>query len=218
MLFASNFEKKKKNKNEFLIKVSFVLLPPGKMAESVCAILDMEAFSHKSFIRFREMGFISLDRFSKPINYQISPGFLPLQNQDMINSFSFQQREIHGLTFFPKKEDRPISFREMKQEILRLWREERTSSRFRIAFKSGCLEKHILSSLNIPSFDLETIGVKPFHKSIDPEKYSPFSCGKHFPKKLFLHCPNCEVMYYRDELSKFECDSFIKNQPKSPSL
>jgi hypothetical protein len=163
------------------------------IVDRICAVLDLEYFAHGQYRRIREMGFISmLDPTMEPVNLQINPMDLPLDNEKAYQSFKYVRDHIHGLSYYPRK---GVTHSLVPLVIKTLYQSVKTSTKTVVAYKGGTLERDLLSSLNIPSFDLENLVDCPSYRLSD-ETLSDCGWHVHCPHG-HLHCASAEVQFYQ---------------------
>ena len=167
------------------------------MIHHICGVLDLEMFCHGSLQRVREIGFISLSS-SEPVNLQVNPGHLPLNDPKVRRTLYYLRNNVHGLSFHPRRGHFTINQNVVPIMIRALYQNSKTKSRTVIAYKGGVYEKQLLSSLDIPHFNLEDLGNCPSYRYA--EDFYP-NCGWHVHSPTgYLHCASSEVKFYQEWL------------------
>ena len=175
------------------------------IASEICAFLDFEFFQHDSNgAHIREMGWISHSAL-QPINVQVRPANLSLDDTKARHTFSYQKWRIHGLSFFP--DAGAIAFPETKVHLLVsfLYLQAQTRERFRVAYKGGTVERSLLEKLAIPSLNLEDLTGGCPKRSDGENILKVYECGFHSHcRDGYRHCASAEVVFYRNWLLKRE--------------
>ena len=177
---------------------------------TVCAVLDIEAFQHKSLTFFREIAFAVVDPslseaqllFSECVfSHNVYPPFTPPPEDEAVwRTFDYVKHNVTGLDIHPDINDSLTLPQEAVRWLILGWFEAVASDeRYRVAYKGGNLEKRLLEWLRIPSLNLEDYCCPSFESlpSHIRESY-PVSCGQHrYCKKGPDHCPIRETSFYR---------------------
>ena len=170
---------------------------PDDVINHLCGILDLEMFSHGSFHRVREIGFISMNS-SDAVNLQVHPGHLPLDDSDVRRTLYYVRNKVHGLAFHPKRGHMVLQQKSVPVMINALYQCSRTPTKTVVAYKGGHHERQLLTFLNIPHFNLENLGDCPSYQY--SEVLYP-NCGWHVhAPQGYLHCASSEVKFYQQWL------------------
>lgn len=160
----------------------------------VCAILDMEMFTHGHQSWIREIGWIRVPAMGDVINFQVNPKNLPLWDEASRRTFAFIRNCIHGLDYYPRSGETTIFEESVPSIICALYQKCKSQDMDMVAYKGGIHEQNLLKSLGIPCYNLEEIeGCPAYHKqeSVFPD------CGNHHRYKYgHLHCASAEVSFY----------------------
>lgn len=165
---------------------------------NICAILDLALFTHKNFSSIRELGWIEITD-ERPLNVQVHPGTLPLHDQAALRTFRYVKYQVHGLDFYPSTTTGYLHNSDIRHLVKSLYDSAASQVEDVVAYKGGCAEKKLLDELQIPSVNLDDVGVPVFQRSSDADYYKQFSCDNH---RNYVHgwlnCTSCQVMFYRD--------------------
>lgn len=163
----------------------------------ICAYLNIQGFAHKQFNAIREIGWLTRDS-PLPLNFQVHPECLPLQDREARVSLNFTKYKLHGLDFFPDTKAHFITQTDVSSLIRQLYESAQSVDRFVVAYKGGIMEGSILDDLGIPSVDLDRF-IPKFQSWPDVKSYQKFNCGNHVYRDLgWQFCSSCKVMFYRN--------------------
>jgi len=162
------------------------------LQDNLCFILDLEGFFINKTFQVRELGYYTWNREYGRHAFRISIPYKELSDKDK-RTVSFVIRKIHGLSYQPLKAERfqpPEVLNELIQDIYSVYKD---GQRTVVGYKGGHVEKDLLTKLNIPRLDLETLGCPKYDKLrhiISSERLLP-SCGFHQDESIH-HCPVTE--------------------------
>ena len=165
------------------------------MEDRIVGIIDIECFSHKKFLSFREVGICDRS-LKKIINHQILPESLPLYDLCAKKTFNYAKYRCHGLSFFPT--NNYVQEKEVDEIVKKFYREEATDENSALAYKGGIIERDFLRRLDIPSVNLETLpGCPPRCKLDRTMSAVDYYCYNHiYTKDGFKHCATVECVFY----------------------
>ena len=177
----------------------------------IVGVIDLEAFQHGTTLILRELGLATVP-LMVTYNYQIlSDVEFPLDDQSIMRSFEFQRFNVHGLPYEPSTccsdGDNIIEEFDVGNHILNFYnqRNNQLMTTGLLAYKGGCLERNLLSELNIPSFNLEEIFDCPqmgILSDRDPFVQT-YQCYNHISfNRGFLHCATLESAFYAKWVSE----------------
>ena len=176
--------------------------------ESVCGVLDIEAFQHGQILFYREIAYAPVkpvDNFTgNVLQHSVNPPFIPSRrNRELWKTFNRLKHKITGLDLIPQSDESVVSQPAVQWILLGWYEATRTTKRFVVAYKGGQLEKDLLHTLQIPSLNLETFGCPALEK-LSPEmiiSYNDLDCGQHrFHTSGHLHCPMKKTVFFIDWL------------------
>ena len=162
--------------------------------DDVCLVIDMECFRVDGVYRCREFGYCSWRGDSGRVAVTPAKPLSRLTDKEKQQA-NFLTREVHGLFYtVDKREDDVFSVIGYMQK---LYAEFVTQDRRRVAFKGGHIERDLLTRLNIPYLDLETLGCPKYDQLRQHRKNGEETCGWHaIPNKH--HCAMAECVAFFD--------------------
>jgi hypothetical protein len=171
-------------------------------------ILDFDGFFiGKSFL-VREMGFAFVNTTRKG-SFTFKVGNFKDLDSKSKRTVSWVTKNINGMRFQDNTFDYPqyvlpIVIKQLADECKQL------NEDYVIAFKGGHVEKDVLTTCEIPFFDLEDIGCPKF-KDLHYRNKFDVHCKlhKHIKKNVIAHCPQLECLYFKEWLNNRNKTDFI---------
>jgi len=176
-----------------------------KKLGEVTAVLDMDGYMVEGVFRCKEMGWKYLNH---PLSYSIPfyhGNVCELNTKDRFSA-KYVEENVFDIPY-GEFWIGMINGREVARMVSRL------HYRGRVAYKGGCIERHLLNGLGIPNINLEDIGCPKINDIILECPFTFPTCGHH--KKNF-HCPKQEVFLMEWWFNRYMWNCNIANtiQPK----
>lgn len=172
--------------------------------DNLCFILDLEGFYINKTFYARELGYFTWNQEHGRHAFFVPVSYKTLCDKDK-RTVNFVISKIHGLSYQPSQTEHAQNPRILGTLIKDLYQDYSTAERTVVGYKGGHVEKDVLTQLNIPSLNLETVGCPKY----DVLKYqTPFqllipSCGFHADDSTH-HCPVTECSafwhWYKSEI------------------
>ena len=160
---------------------------------NICRVLDLDGFSSTQGFIPREMGFSVVHAQKDYGSYHYHP-WLPYKDlsKNEKQTARHVQRHIHGMAYYPKdRKGRP--YRQLFQDIQKLYQRSKIEGRFYVAYKGGTIGKDLLTKMKIPCLNLEMFGCPKFDSFL--RLSSVGTCGHH-DDPFKHHCPKLECHHF----------------------
>ena len=119
--------------------------------------MSREGFFVQKKFQLCEMGYYSWnDHFGRHAFFH--PAALEHLSHNDKTTVNFAKHKIHGLTYRPRYRERAYEQDQADIVLLRLYNQYKTFERTVVAYKGDHIEKDLLSKLDIPCLDFETLG------------------------------------------------------------
>ena len=165
-----------------------------------CLCIDLDGFRVGEKFLVRELGWcapLTANRETYGVYHFTHDYTWDMLTHKEAQNAAYVKRRVTGLSLRPS----PLEYHygsvlqqeDLSPTVLKLWRQYKTSECDKVAYKGGTLEKHLLTSLNIPSLDLEKEQCPKF-KQLYLESSIPFpKCPCHTHSIEFdVHCAMSE--------------------------
>lgn len=171
--------------------------------DKMCMLIDLDGFHINGEFYPRELGCISLVKDHKPDSYHFSMKkmYIAKKNRSQVN---YVIRHVHGLPLVATAEENAETVGWLPMIVMELYEKNKCWDAEVVGYKGGNIERDLLSSLGIPSYNIERLGCPKYDCLIKLEGYSKiFDCGHHTAggntEKIF-HCPQNEVYVFKQWL------------------
>ena len=161
--------------------------------EHICMIVDLDGYRIRSGFIARELGVYSLKDGRLSWMFDNPLPFFYLDKKDQ-RTCHYVYRHVHGLPWQTRSQEKAHPQHMVKPIVDTLYRSCRTSERWLVAYKGGCLEKNLLNELQIPCVNLEDFGCPKIETLVAIGLNPGFSCGHHTQPQL--HCPKQETYLF----------------------
>ena len=165
------------------------------MSDQICMIIDLEGFFVNGQFQARELGYYTHTQDFGRIAFYQKKTLKNINEKDKKTIF-FCKKNIHGLTYQPRKEEKAVAAFFFPEMVRDLYEKYKTESKPLVAFKGGNIERKILSDCGIPNLDLEYLGCPTFN--ILKSTYQPLidTCRFHQdPEKNHCAMVECETFW-----------------------
>ena len=165
--------------------------------DDVCLVIDMECFRVSGVYCCREFGYCSWRGDSGRVAVRPAKPLSRLTKGEKQQAH-FLTREVHGLFYTVDKREESVF--SVLCYMKKLYDEFVTQDRRRVAFKGGHIERDLLTRLDIPYLDLESLGC-PKYDQLRQHRQQEQTCGWHaIPNKHHCAMDECVVFFdwYRD--------------------
>ena len=167
--------------------------------DNIVAIMDMDGFTVNKQFLCRELGLIKHDEeTAKSYDFNIDIRWSNLSPKDLKNCL-YVGKYIHKLPLVAARGSLPLS--KLDTIVKDFYYETKDTEKSAIAYKGGCLERNLLTKLNIPNVNLECFGCPKAELLFDNLIWLE-TCGQHFGKDTYKHCPKVEVEAFCSWLKK----------------
>ena len=165
------------------------------LPDDLCFILDLEGLFLDNTFHVRELAYYTWNGEHGRHAFFIPVPYKNLSDKDK-RTVNFVRRKIHGLTYQPLKAEhiqQPEVLSELIKDIYSIYRDCSNDERTVVGYKGGHVEEDLLTKLNIPCLNLETLGCPKYDKlrRIIPRNTLLSSCGFHADDNVH-HCPVTE--------------------------
>ena len=156
----------------------------------------MDGFYVRRKFYCKELGIININGvYAKSYHFDTGLKWANLSKQDR-RACTYVTQHVHHLSFTTTKPNSEIPLRHLESIIINFYTENMKSPRSTLGFKGGQWERELLTQLQLPHIDLETLGCPKASTLFDNLGWLE-SCGKHLPcTEPYKHCPKVEVESY----------------------
>ena len=163
---------------------------------NIIGVIDMDGFCVQRKFYCKELGIANInDIYAKSYHFDTGLKCWDLSKQDW-RACSYVTRYVHHLPFTTSKPISEIPLRHLENIVVNFYNENRKSQCSTLRFKGGQWERELLTRLQLPHINLETLGCPKASALFDSLGWLE-SCGKHLPcTESYKHCPKVEVESY----------------------
>ena len=165
------------------------------LQDDLCFILDLEGFFRNKTFHVRELAYYTWNGEHERHAFLIPVRYKNLSDKEK-RTVNFVRRKINGLTYQPIHAEHFQNVKvldELIKAIYVMCKGCSSGKRTVVGYKGGDVEKDLLTKLNIPCLNLETLGCPKYDKlrQIIPKNTLLSSCGFHADDNVH-HCPVTE--------------------------
>ena len=160
--------------------------------DNLCLSFDLEGFFINKKFDARELGYFSSNQEHGShaffVTVRLSHKTLCDKDKRTVN---FVISKIHGLSYQPSQTEHEQNPRIVGTLIKDLYQDYSTVEKTVVGYKGGHVEKDVLTQLDIPSLNLETVGVSQILYIKPPLTIVTqlrFSCRRHMHHCLVTEC------------------------------
>ena len=160
--------------------------------KDIVAIIDMDGFQVGKKFYCKELGVMRVGAVkATSFFFDIDMSWGDLTTKDQ-RTCRYVQNHIHKLPFTVPWGTKAFQISKLETIVENLYRETQVDSNSIIAYKGGHFEKDLLTSLQIPSVNLECFGCPKAEKLFDQLVWLE-TCGNHLEADAYQHCAKVEV-------------------------